>query len=504
VRPRSGFPFSLFNALVLFPILSGPACTVPLAPGYRILKESREVKFVAGQVPELQIRANFTLENTGNGELKFIDAVFPDEKAFGRRSLRVQVNNRGAAPSNLPEEYQHDSPDTLRIALDPPWTQKEKRELMIEYSLSSPEDSGSRITLGDSNFHLAFRGWFPVLQPPKHLLAPFPRRPDKTILAIRVPEHFLVLSRGSPAGHKETAGEMEYRFLLRKNDLASYVVAGSYTESSANRNANSAVFWTLQPLKGDPAPAAARIAELWNTLQTEFGPLDKNLRFPHIVESPELRSQFPGEEGAAAASFPGGALVNAQALALGIGSDGFLELVAHALARNWFGEEIYPNAYAALGMGLGLPDYATIVIDEARNGDAARRQRILKFLRAYDEACKQAAESPLGVTKMTDPSPLRRIARAKAPLFYVALEDSYGEAAVRTGLKNLVSLLRGQEVGYDDLRSALEQSTGKNLAEPFRVWLYGKGVPADFRTRYETAKIAALESPIQPHPQSIP
>jgi hypothetical protein len=462
------------------------------------------VKFVAGQIPELQIRANFSLENTGNGELTFIDAVFPNEKAFGRKNLRVQVNSHDAALSKLPEEYQHDSPDALRIALDPPWRQKEKRELMIDYSLSSPEDPGSRITLGNSSFHLAFREWFPVLQPPKHILAPFPQRPDKTILSIRVPEHSLVLSRGSPAGHKQEAGEMEYRFLLRKNDLAPYIVAGRYTESSTDHSANSAVFWTLQPLTGDFAPAAARIADLWNTLQNEFGPLDKNLRFPHIVESPELRSQFPGEEGPAATSFPGGALVNAQALALGTGSDAFLELVAHALARNWFGEEIYPNEYAALGMGLGLPDYATIVIDEARNGDAARRQRILKFLRAYDEACKQAAESPLGVTKLTDPSPLRRIARAKAPLFYVALEDSYGEAAVRTGLKNLVSLLRGKEVGYDDLRSALEQSTGKNLAEPFRVWLYGKGIPKDFRTRYETVKIATPESAIQPHPQSIP
>jgi aminopeptidase N len=45
-------------------------------------------------------------------------------------------------------------------------------------------------------------------------------------------------------------------------------------------------------------------------------------------------------------------------------------------------------------------------------------------------------------------------------------------------------LLRGSEVGYDDLRAALEQSTGKNLAETFRIWLNEKGIPADFRDRY--------------------
>jgi hypothetical protein len=48
----------------------------------------------------------------------------------------------------------------------------------------------------------------------------------------------------------------------------------------------------------------------------------------------------------------------------------------------------------------------------------------------------------------------------------------------------MVTLLRGQETSYDALRSALEHSSGKNLAEPFRVWLNDKGIPADFRSRY--------------------
>jgi Peptidase family M1 domain len=473
--------------LALLIIFTGTACTVPLAPGYRILKESRQVKFVQGPVPELQIRGNFTLENTGNGDLKFIDIVFPEDRAFGRKNLRVHIAGRDAALSQLPEEYQQGSPNTLRIALDPPWTRREKRELVIEYSLSSPEDAGSRITLGDSSFHLGYRGWFPILQPPRHALAPFPKRPDKTIVAIRLPDNYLVLSRGTPAGRKKDGGEIEHRFLLRQNDLAPYVVAGRYAVSSPNQKSSSGMFWTLQPLKDDPAPAEARITALWATLQTEFGPLDKNIRAPHIVESPELRAHLDGEGGAAAAFFPGGALVNSQALALGVGSDVFLEMVAHALAHNWFGEELYFSSLAALGLSEGLPDYATVVIDEARAGESARRQRILKFLREYDEARKQGAESPLGVTTMGDPPLQGRIARAKAPLFLVALEDSYGEATVRAGLKNLLNTLRGQEVGYDEVRSALEQSTGKNLAEPFRVWLYDKGIPQDFRARYENA-----------------
>jgi hypothetical protein len=451
------------------------------------VKELREVQFVAGHNSELRVRANFTLENTGNSELKFIDVVFPDEKVFGRRNLRAQVNDRDAALSQLPAEHQQDAAHTLRLALEPAWEQKQKRALQIEYTLASPEDSGGRITLAENSFHLGFRGWFPVLQPPKHVLAPFPRRPDKTIVTIRVPPDFLVLSRGTSAGQKRQGGDVEHRFLLRKDDLAPYVVAGRYSESSPRGKSDSAIFWTVTPLKEDPTAAGERIAAAWNVLQTNFGSIDKRIHAPSVVECPGLRAHVAGEEGPAATSFPGGALVNSQALALGIGSEAFIEKVTHALAHNWFGGELYPGPEAAIGMGEGLPDYATIVIEEARNGTEARQQRISDFLREYDDALKVAVEKPLGMTTLFDPPEQQRIAMAKAPLFFIALEDVYGEAPVRAGLNRLVTLLRGQEVGYNDLRAALEESTGKNLAETFRIWLYGKGIPAEFRARYNSA-----------------
>ncbi len=82
----------------------------------------------------------------------------------------------------------------------------------------------------------------------------------------------------------------------------------------------------------------------------------------------------------------------------------------------------------------------------------------------------------------------RRIAAAKTALFFIALEDTDGEAPVRAGLAEVVALLRGKEVGYDDLRAAVEHGTGKNLDASFRLWLYSKGIPQDFRDRYAADK----------------
>jgi aminopeptidase N len=88
---------------------------------------------------------------------------------------------------------------------------------------------------------------------------------------------------------------------------------------------------------------------------------------------------------------------------------------------------------------------------------------------------------------MSDPPEQRAISLAKAPLFFIALEDQCGEEAVRKALARVVNLLKGQQAGYNEIRSAIEETSGKDLAEFFRVWLYEKGIPKDFRSRYEQA-----------------
>jgi hypothetical protein len=477
-------------------LLCNICCTVPLAPGYQILKESRDVRFGAGPPPELRIRTSYTLQNIGLSDLAYIDVIFPDEKIYGRTALHVEWNGHEVTPEKLPAEYQQEHPDTLRLPCDPPWARREQRSLQIDYSFVAPAEQGARITLGAGNFHLGSRGWGPSPQPPNRVLAPYPGRPAKTFYTVRVPDNFLLVAGGTLAGRKKAGGETEYRFELRKNDLPAYIVAGRYVDSSSkgkSADKTDVSFWTLQPLQGDPAAAAQRIAAAWSALQKDFGPLDKNIPGPHIVESAELRAWPEVEHQAVAASFPGGALVNSSALALGFQSDELVQDINQALARSWFGVEMYPAPDAAVGIGEGLPNYATIVVDESAGGEPARRRHIRQFLEMYDTAVQRTTGTPSSeksiiTTMLYDPFEHRRIAAAKAALFFIALEDAYGEAPVRNGLAQVVALLRGKEVGFNDLRAALEQTTGKNLAEPFRVWLYSTGMPQDFRNRYAAEK----------------
>ena len=458
---------------------------MPLAPGYRVVNQSRDATFISGEPAEVRIESKYTLGNSGTTDLSFLDVTFPAAKPYGREGLRVEVDGKEVTPTELPDEDQFSRLNTLRIPLESSWKRNESRELEIEYAFRSPANPGVAIAIGGENFHLSSRGWQPLPQPPKHVLSPYPRRPDRTSYTVRVPSNFLVLARGTLAGRKQEGNETEYRFILRKDDLTAFIVAGHYVASSPeSKKETGAIFWTFQPLKENPAPAIERISAAWNVLEKSFGPLDRHILAPHIVESTDLTDHVTGEPGAAAVPFPGGALVNAEALALGIDSGDFVEMTTHALAHNWFGDEVFFAPDAAVGMGEGLPEYATVVVEEALRGEPGRRERAIRYLTLYDQAAKEAKETPPGVTMMTDPLAQRRIALAKAPLFFIALEDMCGEEPMRRGLLQMVTLLRGQETSYDALRATLEASCGKNLAQPFRVWLNDPGIPSDFRARY--------------------
>lgn len=487
MSPRS-FLVSASASLLL---LGMCACAVPLAPGYGIVKESREIRFTPGERPGLRVHAEYRLKNTGTTDLEFIDVDLPDERIYGRSELRVEWEGHEAKLSDLPEQFQPAEVSSVRLPFGAAWKRGQEDELSVEYTFRSPADLGDRITLGAEDFHLGARGWSPVLQPPKHFLSPFPSRPEVTNYTVAVPSGFQVLGGGRLKARKASSTGETYTFELRRADLSPFVVAGKYAASASDAKAGSAVFWTLEPLKQDTQGAKESFMALWDALESDFGPLDKNTTGPHIVESTGLRGHIAGEEGPAAAAFPGGVLVNPELLSLGPASDTFQARVTHALAHNWFGDEVYFGRFTALGLGEGLPEYATIVAEEASKGPGARRQRVSTYLREYDEARGQAEENPLGVSALSDPPGQQRIALAKAALFFAAVEDVCGEKPMRDGLKQLIALLRGQEVDYDTLRSQLEQASGKNLADLFRVWLNEKGVPADFRARYEVSVAAA-------------
>jgi hypothetical protein len=483
-------------ALVLLTaaILFNSGCAVPLAPEYDVKKETVSIHFTgaAGSPPELQIRSVYSIENTGTAPLDFMDVDLPNEKVFGRTDLKFSLDGKPVAASALPADQQFSLPEAMRVPFGAPLDKKARRELAIEYTFRTPVLSGTQITLNAADFHLGTHGWEPVLLPPRHVLSPEPIRPEKREYSVTVPSDFRIVARGKSAGTKKSGSETEYRFKLNAADFNIYVVAGRYVDSAKNGDVVS--FWTTQPISDDPTHAAGEIAAAWAVMEKQFGPLDKNLKTAHVVESEGFGLNGVDTQGATALPFPGGALVNPPALALGVNSDQFLSLSTQAVAAGWFSNKVYPVSNDVIGISGGLAGYATIVIDEARGGDQARRTRIADYIHRYDRAVHDLAgqqkdgkpleEEPIVATLPDDPYAQRAVGLAKAPLFYAALDDECGGEPVRKGLVSMMNIMAGQEVDFKVMRSSIEFTCKKDLAGTFRAWLNNTGLPAGFREKY--------------------
>lgn len=432
------------------------------------------------------MRAQYALQNVGNAPLVSFDVSLPDEETYGRRGLRVLLDGRDVSPQIVSRETKtSDEPqNSFHIPCEPAWPQKEKRSLEVDYDLAP--SGGERIAVDETSFHLEPLDWFPVLEPPKKLFAHDVERPDPTPMSFFVPGDFLLIANGQPAGIRKSGAEKEFKFRLPKKDLEPFVVAGRYYEQRIESSGVAVIFWTFDSLPSDSAHSSGAIlAGAWKAFEDAFGLLGKNSWPARIVETRSSLAKDPVDAGMAPiAAFPGGILVRHEIFALGISSRPFIELAERGLAHCWIGERMRVSPEAQLVMERGFASYATVVAEESRGGAEARRLRVSDFLTAYDEARRHAAEKPLSSISTADPPELQRLAEAEAPLFFVALEDQYGAAPVRQGLGNLVATMRGDVAGFPELRSSLESSTGKNLADFFRAWLDRPGIPADFRARY--------------------
>lgn len=190
----------------------------------------------------------------------------------------------------------------------------------------------------------------------------------------------------------------------------------------------------------------------------------------------------------AAASFPEGVLFDHRAVALGFASDPVLELADYELARTWFGWHARPQADAELLLGRGMALCASVLAAEARRGPAVRRQQIEQLIATYDRTGPGAEEKPgLGPAA----GYTREEVRSKsyqAALFLLSLEDIAGAEKFDRAMRRILTDMAGQEIGSEELRSAIEAETGQNLAAEFHAWLDHQGIPADFRARYAGAR----------------
>jgi aminopeptidase N len=160
--------------------------------------------------------------------------------------------------------------------------------------------------------------------------------------------------------------------------------------------------------------------------------------------------------------------------------EGTVSLVAHEIAHQWFGDSVTESTWSDLWLSEGFATYFSGLMIQHSEGEQAFQQYMNRTADEYFRY-EQKTSTPIHDTETEN---LVRLLNAnnyqKAAWVLHMLRSSLGDEVFFRGIRDYYNSHKNSTAGTEDLRSALEKASGRNLKVFFARWIYGAGHP-----RYE-------------------
>lgn len=156
---------------------------------------------------------------------------------------------------------------------------------------------------------------------------------------------------------------------------------------------------------------------------------------------------------------------------------GIVEVVAHEIAHQWFGDSVTESTWADLWLSEGFATYFAGLFVERYEGEQAFQRYMSRAAQSYF-SYEKTRRTPIHDTDTED---LFKLLNAnsyqKGAWVLHMLRAELGDSAFFRGVRNYYNAHKGATASSEDLRAALEKASGKNLKEFFASWVYGPGHP---------------------------
>lgn len=161
---------------------------------------------------------------------------------------------------------------------------------------------------------------------------------------------------------------------------------------------------------------------------------------------------------------------------------GLVEVTAHEIAHQWFGDSVGISTWSDLWLSEGFATYFAGLFIERFEGKEQFREYMKRGADTYF-GYERVRSAPIYDTETAD---LFKLLNAnnyqKAAWVLHTLRGLMGDAAFFKGIRAYYIAHENRSASTRDLRVALERSSGMDLKEFFARWVYGSGHP-----RYETS-----------------
>ncbi len=180
----------------------------------------------------------------------------------------------------------------------------------------------------------------------------------------------------------------------------------------------------------------------------------------------ESSTRFGGMENASAIFYDGKLFASQKV------SDG---LIAHETAHQWFGDAVTEREWGHLWLSEGFATYFAALWTQHSRGEAAYRVELAN-IRKQVMADPVVASRPVIDTAQRDYLKLLNTnSYQKGGYVLHMLHQQLGDSAFYSGVRSYYARHRHGTALSDDLRVALEQSSGRSLAQFFDQWLRRPG-----------------------------
>lgn len=156
---------------------------------------------------------------------------------------------------------------------------------------------------------------------------------------------------------------------------------------------------------------------------------------------------------------------------------GIVEVTAHEIAHQWFGDSVTESTWSDLWLSEGFATYFAGVFLQKHEGEAAFREYMKE---AADQVLQfeQQQRLPLHDTETED---LFKLLNAnnyqKGAWVLHMLRAQLGDDVFFRGIRDYYTAHKGGTASSEDLRRALEKASGLKLQTFFASWVYGTGHP---------------------------
>ena len=418
---------------------------------------------------------DIALELPNEGPVLRGDVTVTFRRAVGVARLRLDLVHaltvREVRVNGQPVQAPHDG-DAIDVPLD--GVPGDSAQVRVRYDgevhdgLIVRRDDRGRWTWFGDNWPNRARQWLPTVDHPS----------DKATVSwtVRAPAGRTVIANGTLQGTRQLtgrdAGRTETRWreshpvptyvmVIGAGPLAEVQIPGAECPTPGTACVRQQVYVLPENRDWMPGPfaAAPNIVALFERLVGPF-PYEK---LAHL----QSETRFGGMENASAI-FYASALFPSHRMNEG--------LIAHETAHQWFGDAVTEREWAHLWLSEGFATYFATLWTRASRGDSAWHAE-LAGIRRQVLADSVVRVRPVIDTAQTDYLALLNTnSYQKGGYVLFMLNRLLGDSTFFAGLRAYYAEHRDGNASSDDLRHALERSSGRELGAFFDQWLRRPGV----------------------------